>query len=429
MARAKHEVRVPSRKSRRLIALLVMVVVAVVACFRARAWCMLAAETRNIGESVILRQGTSEGSRVLEIRLDGTVHTVFRQGRLTGFVQAFPDGSVMSVREDPTFIRTRREYSLQGKDGEALETGWFRRLKERDYYRLEVCTLLPDGGVIASVGGEGRMYLVLVGRDGSSLRHIPWPFPARSFPSLLAPSPDGSMLAFYHAADGEARDPGMPTLGLGVMDLNGEGRLLAEPSLINGIIGDRYSPPFWSPDGRAIYFTAGPEPGMEEVSYWWRPGAYCYRVDVESGRVRLVSAGDLCGIAPDGSFILLRDCPSEELIRTEGEVRRESQCWQLDVRTEERTVLPASVRYPKLSISGRYAVDPGAKPEDLSLEFYRTSDWKLLRLVSIGSYGLEEEEWPSSKCFWITQANVRSALTTQPKAGTASGMIGRGAGE
>ena len=346
-------------------------------------------------EREFLIAGGSTG--VFEISVAGDVRSLLMSRAGVRLVGVHPHGAVMwerGQRQPTTTLATveggpRIEKLLQRADAEKLYVG------EGSFSSNGKFALL---GQFDPRDPRGRI-LVFWDMDATRLGTVVLPEHIQPR-SISGWAPNTPTVAFYFMSESGDRADWATRRGLAVADADGSVRVLAKRSLIVGWdVGQRWWPPVWSRDGKFIYFTAGPERGMKEVSDWYSPGPYCYRVDVASGRAKFISPGDVCGIAPDGSYIILRNCPSDKLLRKpivlkrNTTIRRESQAWKIDLRTSERTVLPEGTWVaPKLSPSGKYLAAPGGARagEAVRIRFYGTSDWKL-----VGSADIDASPTPS----------------------------------
>ena len=343
--------------------------------------------------------------RVHAITLTGAIREV-KQGVNAPFrsVAVHPTGSVFIEGPGPGVAPWRRHTP----EGSAGDDGWARRLETAG---LRVAPsagvrFSPRGDMVAflALRAEGHLPLVMMSTDGRTLKQIELPRDVN--PVLMNWSPDSSMLSFHYFAQSTDYDPHLPTFGLAVAGVEGEVRVLAKPSLVDGRAGAYiYARPYWTPDGGALYFAAGPEAGAEEPSHWPTPGAYCYRIELETGERQLVSPGIPCGISPDGTFILLRDCPGDQVGPDKrGKQRRKRETWRLDLPSMKKTVLPDSIRNPKLSPSGKYIAEPRkAARRELRhfIDFYRTSDWKRIASPEIPGAYMDLGKWPTHTA-WVT---------------------------
>ena len=349
-------------------------------------------------------------ARIVQVLLTGEVRTVYTAPTHDiGAPLILRDGSMVAVER--YYNPRRHEYFHTVVDGFPGSDGWARRFANE---RLESGgagppALSPDRNHVAAVVVPAdratipERRLVVVDTAGSSLDVVA--LPARMIPYFPAWSPNGDRIAFYFARAAMYFDPSCTMLGLAVTDLEGNVAVLAEPSLIRHFPGAKYSQPFWGSDGKAIYFTAGPQPEVEPPSGWPDNAAYTYQYDVTRGNTTLVSVGEVFEMAPDGSFLLLRFCPGEKLVEASGPIHRERQTWQIYLRTGSQTVLPNAVWSSKLSPSGKHAVTSSfiESRSDLSiLRFYRTSDWRQVRSVRIPRDGFRLDLWPEH-CVWISQ--------------------------
>ena len=120
-------------------------------------------------------------------------------------------------------------------------------------------------------------------------------------------------------------------------------------------------------------------------------------MEVQSGKIDLISPGTLCDVAPDGTYILLCRCPSDEVVKEKGVPRRVPRTWKVDLATLKRTELPKGIALPKISPTGKYLGNLRGDPsEHCFVQFYSAQDWSLVREVGIESIGSWED--------WITKA-------------------------
>ena len=247
-------------------------------------------------------------------------------------------------------------------------------------------------GAIAFVSGWDRMdsvpicYVVdLVNRRlirvelPKEIRHVWW----------AGFSPDGSTIAFYY---GDLLDPHLNILGVGIADLEGHARSLFPQSCVYpGESLWPHAPPAWSPDGKRIYFTAGPVIGLtsHEAADNAAYRAHCYEITLATGRVERLSAGILCGIAPDGSYLVLSGpfgLASSGKLDPYSTYAGLGPAFRLDLATHEVTQLPIDAEVLKFSLSGRFAVTRFHRrgySGPASLEFYDTRDWRLIESVEL----------------------------------------------
>ena len=227
-------------------------------------------------------------------------------------------------------------------------------------------------------------------------------------PVLMAWSPDSSLLAFHYYQHSADYDYHMPRFGICVVDLEGKIRKISTPQLVDGRCGEYlYAVPHWSPNGKALYFAAAPDEGTVPIPHWPTPALYCYRYDLETSVKTLLSPGIPCGLSSDEAFLLLRDCPSDNVVTDDaGKSKREPETWKLDLRTGEKSVLPSSIRFPKLSPSGLYVALQRRSPEPRELkhfiDFHRTSDWERVTSVEIPGPIMDLSRW-GTQAAWIAR--------------------------
>ena len=369
----------------------------------------------------------SGNTELFEIAVGGDVRSIVTSNRPMRMGGVHPAGAVVCQRD----WSLRSAFALAVSEGVPAVEELLRQATAEGFGAAHGA-FSPNGKFVLLERNDRDLPFtrVLVIRDmrGATLASVTLPERVRPWWPGRAWAPASPRVAFYFTSKADDMDDWRNWRGLAVMDLDGGVRVLAARSMIVGWeAGQRLSPAFWSQDGKFIYFTAGPEPGMQEVSDWYSPGPYCYRVDVESGRKEFISPGDVCGMASDGSYIILRHCPSDKLLRKpislkrDTSIRRESEAWRIDLQTRERTVLPKTMRsYPHLSPSGRYVAVPGGAraASAVRVRFYRVSDWQL-----VGSATIDASPVSTLLCtdyIWISKSQPGQGqwsvvpLTTRP---------------
>jgi tetratricopeptide (TPR) repeat protein len=185
-------------------------------------------------------------------------------------------------------------------------------------------------------------------------------------------SPDETQLAFYYAV-GDGGD-GFPKRGLAMVSKDGDFRVLmpAREALPIPLQSALDVPVGWSPDGAWIYFTMGMRKSASSPRTHMKVHkAGVHRIELGSGKVEFITAGEFAGISRDGSFILV-DPPQSSILHG-----NPSRSFKLSLLTREKTLLPEGVRRPKLSPKG----DLFATLEAGHACFYRLSDFECINRV------------------------------------------------
>lgn len=382
-------------------------------------------------ESVILVVSGQPGpadrgkARVMRAPVDGDVRTLYVASVGSfAWTMVSPEGWFLTAEPSRDGIRQ----VVRDSAGRLREPGWVELLKQHHLVVSNQAgspSFSLDGTLVAFIATRGIAdrsgpSIWIVDLSKPALREIAVPAEFR-YLRTLAWSPDNSRFAFYFAPTANDMDLALQNYGLALLDTEGAARVLVAPSATNQFTGARMFPPLWSPDGSGIYFVGGPRQGVEDPSDWWYPSAFTYRYTLSDQRVDLVSPGQICDIAPDGSYVLLRNCPSDEVAAHGTVRRREPRCCKVYVPALKRAELPRSVVAPKLSASGRYAVNwrHSSGTDSTLLEFYNASDWTIIRIVDVPMRPIEDA-WASS-VFWLRGQGEQPESSPSRKAPAATG--------
>jgi Tol biopolymer transport system component/DNA-binding winged helix-turn-helix (wHTH) protein len=219
---------------------------------------------------------------------------------------------VMSAQGGPATRVTRMRPRIRGwdwaPDGRSLLLGLGNgapRLVRLDLVNGHSETLgrIPASSIDVALRGGNMVFAV----DDARTTMYRYPLPLREaarpqplFPStgtdvLPAPSPDGSVLAFYSDRSREMR--------LWIGEPEKPDRL----RMIDGLVPTAMHPPQWSPDGRRLLVVADP------VGTDAEPGPRAYEVDVASGRSAPIALDGIPYMAqylPGGRLMALVDLGS-----------------------------------------------------------------------------------------------------------------------
>lgn len=219
---------------------------------------------------------------------------------------------MMPARGGPATRVTRTRPRIRGwdwaPDGRSLLLGLGNGAPRLVRLRLadghgELVGRIPAASIDVAAHGRNMVFAV----DDSRTVMYRYPLPLREastpqplFPStgtdvLPAPSPDGSMVAFYSDRSRE--------MHLWIGEPEGPDRL----RMIDGFVPAGMHPPQWSPDGRRLLVVGDAAgPGAE-------PGPRVYEVDVASGRstaVALAGVPYMVQYLPDDRLLALVDLGS-----------------------------------------------------------------------------------------------------------------------
>ena len=412
----------------------IALVAAVIVAVKVREHVSLRRVGRSATESVVVELQLNEPSpartMIYHIKLDGKVKEVYNSAQYHVTTCILPNGSMYVAEihpqpdQDPTF-----RYIYPVLHGIPHEHGWGEQLATQKGY-VPCPILSPDGKLMAIMRGtsapEDRCPVLITNRTDGTSKTIR--LPGEWVPTGAQWSPDASKIAFYCARRqtyGVDLDDEVATLALAVTDMGGNFRVLADRSSTSQYTRPSIPKmrPFWSPDGRCVYFVGGPPADREHPTFWWKPCASTYKCDLQSGEIVFMSFGAVRWMAPNGTSMLLHCCPSDQLAESSGQIRRASQTWRIDLPSMHRTVVPEDVGTPLPSPSGEYAVSVEDWWQDLHvgwMRFYRTSDWKVLGRVHLGKL-MRDRPIQRLEIRWIAPGASESPSAGEPTTRKAPG--------
>ncbi|NLX20817.1 MAG: hypothetical protein GXY55_03975 [Phycisphaerae bacterium] len=248
---------------------------------------------------------------------------------------------------------------------------------------LDTLTVSPDGRWLVAdyrsppvlPGGRGGSKRILAIGDRSTVIEVVhrW-YLCRP----LSWSPDSARVAFYYVTDPNHDDRYIQKHGVAVLTTQGALQVIlpaeeaaGTPSLFDA----KDIPVGWSQSGRFLYYTDGiPTPPGEE---YYEPLSATYRYDFETQHISQVASGTFLDVAPNDAYVLTR-------LQIRQDNHPATVTAQTMLATGEVRHLPKELVFPRVSPSGKFAVDwvrafgKVAPPPDAKrdLQFYRTSDWQ-----------------------------------------------------
>ncbi len=248
---------------------------------------------------------------------------------------------------------------------------------------LDTLTVSPDGRWLVAdyrsppvlPGGRGGSKRILAIGDRSTVIEVVhrW-YLCRP----LSWSPDSTRVAFYYVTNPNHDDLYIQKHGVAVLTTQGALQVIlpaeeaaGTPSLFDA----KDIPVGWSQSGRFLYYTDGiPTPPGEE---YYEPLSATYRYDFETQHISQVASGTFLDVAPNDAYVLTR-------LQIRQDNHPATVTAQTMLATGEVRHLPKELVFPRVSPSGKFAVDwvrafgKVAPPPDAKrdLQFYRTSDWQ-----------------------------------------------------
>jgi hypothetical protein len=180
-------------------------------------------------------------------------------------------------------------------------------------------------------------------------------------------------VAFYYSLNADDDDLHIQKHGVAVLSTQGDLQVVLDAE--QAVATPRHSsstkdiPIGWSRSGRFIYYTNGVAAPREYGSD--HPSAV-FRFDFEAGQTTRIASGIFVDVAPDDEYILCRPVPTRN---------EPSTTTQIMLSSGEIKPLPQALVLPRISPSGRFAVDavrrrhpdPSRIPD---VQFYSTADWQ-----------------------------------------------------